>query len=48
MDAELFEALNRLVKDAEMQKKIGANCKNMDKPKAAERIVDIIEELIHD
>lgn len=48
MDTELFEALNRLVKDVELQKKLGANCKKMDKPKAAERIVDIIEELIHD
>ena len=48
IDTELFEALNRLVKDVDIQKKIGTNCKKMDKPKAAERIVDIIEELIHD
>ena len=48
IDTELFEAVNGLVKDVEMQKKLGANCKKMDKPKAAERIVDIIEELIHD
>ena len=48
IDKELFEAVNGLVKDVEMQKKLGANCKKMDKPKAAERIVDIIEELIHD
>ena len=48
IDTELFEAVNGLVKDVEIQKKLGANCKKMDKPKAAERIVDIIEELIHD
>ena len=48
IDTELFESINLLVKDVEMQKKLGANCKKMDKPKAVERIVDIIEELIHD
>ena len=48
IDTELFEAVNGLVKDVEMQKKLGANCKKMDKPKAAERIVDIIEELVND
>ena len=46
IDTELFESINLLVKDVEMQKKLGVNCKKMDKPKAAERIVDIIEELI--
>ena len=48
IDTELFEALNRLVKDVDIQKKLGINCKKMDKPKAAERIVDIIEELVND
>ena len=48
IDTELFESINLLVKDVDMQKKLGVNCKKMDKPKAAERIVDIIEELIHD
>ena len=48
IDTELFEAVNGLVKDVEMQKKLGANCKKMDKPNASERIVDIIKELIHD
>ena len=48
IDTELFESINLLVKDVDMQKKLGGNCKKMDKPKAAERIVDIIEELIHD
>ena len=48
IDTELFESINLLIKDVDMQKKLGFNCKKMDKPKAAERIVDIIEELIHD
>ena len=48
IDTELFESINLLVKDVDMQKKLGVNCKKMYKPKAAERIVDIIEELIHD
>ena len=48
IDKELFESINLLVKDVDMQKKLSVNCKKMDKPRAAERIVDIIEELIHD
>jgi len=48
IDTELFESINLLVKDVDMQKKLGVNCKKMDRPKAVEKIVDIIEKLIHD
>jgi len=48
IDTELFESINLLVNDVHMQKKLGINCKKMDKPKAAVKIVDIIEKLIHD
>ena len=48
MDTQLFAALDLLMKDVEKQKQLAANCKKMHKPKAAERIVDIIEELSND
>jgi len=48
MDTQLFRALDLLMNDVEKQKQLAANCKKMDKPKAAERIVDIIEELSND
>lgn len=45
MNTELFEALNALVFDKEKQSELAENCKKMHRPKAAERLVDIIEEL---
>ena len=48
MDSQLFEELGLLMKDAENQKLLASNCKKMDMPKAAERIVDFIKELIND
>lgn len=47
MDTELFAALDLLMKDVEMQKKLAVNCKKMDKPNAAKRIVDFIDEIVH-
>ena len=47
MDSQLFEELGLLMRDAEKQKLLAYNCKKMDTPKAAERIVDFIEELIN-
>ena len=47
MDTQLFEKLGLLLRDAVNQKLLAANCKKMDTPKAAERIVDFIEELIN-
>ena len=46
IDIELFEMLNILINDLDKQNKIASNCKKMDRPKAVERIVDIIDELI--
>ena len=48
MDTQLFAALDLLMKDVDKQKQLAANCKKMYKLKAAERIVDIIEELSND
>ena len=47
MDSQLFEELGLLMNDTEKQKLLASNCKKMDTPKAAERIVDFIEELIN-
>lgn len=48
MNTHLFEKLGLLIRDVEKQNRLAFNCKEMDKPKAVERIVDFIEELIND
>ena len=45
MNSELFETLDALIFDKERQVELAENCKKMHRTKAAERIVDIIEEL---
>ena len=47
LDKKLFEELGLLMKDEGKQKRLASNCKEMDTPKAVERIVDFIEELIN-
>lgn len=48
MDTQLFKEIELLIKDIERQRILAENCKKMDRPKAAEKIVDFIEELIND
>ena len=43
----LFEQLELLLNNKDKQVQLASNCKKMDKPKAAEKIVDIIEDLIN-
>jgi len=46
--SQLFKELGLLMKDARKREQLALNCKKMDTPKAATRIVDFIEELIND
>jgi len=48
MESQLFEELGLLMKDVEKQHVLADNCKKMDTPRAAEKIVDVIEALIND
>lgn len=48
IDSQLFLVLESLVKDLQMQEELAANSKKMSKPKAVEKIVDIIEQLSND
>ena len=45
--SSLFEQLELLLNNKNKQVQLASNCKGMDKPKAAEKIVDIIEGLIN-
>ena len=47
MKTTLFEQLELLVNNPGKQKQLAENCKGMDQPRAAEKIVDIIEELVN-
>jgi UDP-N-acetylglucosamine--N-acetylmuramyl-(pentapeptide) pyrophosphoryl-undecaprenol N-acetylglucosamine transferase len=47
MKTTLFEQLELLVNNPEKQKQLAENCKGMDQPRAAEKIIDIIEELVN-
>lgn len=48
MNTELFTQLESLINNPESQILLAKNCKGMEQPKAAEKIVDLIEELVND
>ena len=47
INTALFEELELLIHDKEKQKQLAENCKKMHQPRAAEKIVDIIETIIN-
>jgi UDP-N-acetylglucosamine--N-acetylmuramyl-(pentapeptide) pyrophosphoryl-undecaprenol N-acetylglucosamine transferase len=47
INTALFTELEFLINDPEKQKQLAENCKKMDQPRAAQKIVDLVEDLIN-
>ena len=48
MDNQLFVALKLVLENPQKQQELAANCKSMAQPKAAHKIVNLIEQICND